>query len=97
MASLGTSLVMPVALLHPGFGEGLLTGFGEGLLTPPKRSTEGLLIRRETFGWRRGSVRDRPQQQDAFLPGHSRDIIPLERPNGPRDRGQAWPRWARRW
>ena len=50
MASLGTSLVMPVALLHPGFGEGLLTGFGEGLLTPPKRSTEGLLIRRETFG-----------------------------------------------
>ena len=80
MASLGTSLVMPVALLHPGFGEGLLTGFGEGLLTgfgeglltPPKRSTEGLLIRRETFGWRRGSVGDRPQQQDAFLPGHSR-------------------------
>ena len=37
--------------------------FGEGLPTPPKPPTEGLPIRRETFGRRRGSVGDRPQQQ----------------------------------
>ncbi len=45
-------------------------GFGEGLLTPPKRLTEGLPIRQETFGRWRGSVRDRPQQRSDT--GHNR-------------------------
>ena len=37
--------------------------FGAGLQTSPKHPTEGLPILQETFGWRRGSVGDRPQQR----------------------------------
>ena len=55
----------------PGFGEGLRPrvrrgspnpGFGEGLPTPPKRPTEGLLIRPGDLRSATWPVRDRPQQ-----------------------------------
>ncbi len=56
-----TAVLRPGSLLLARFGEGLAR-FGEGLPTPPKHPTEGLPIRQETFGRRRGLVRDRPQQ-----------------------------------
>ncbi len=74
-------------------GSARVLRFGEGLPTPPKGPTEGLPIRPETFGRRRGSVGDRPQLRSAVRRGSPDPAERSDRrsPDSPGDlRSAAW-------